>query len=540
MTKDSDSQQIFSEIEVFLNAGKFEDAKVLLNFIDYDALDRKNRLHLLLINATLDGPGVYKAEIDQLSLLLNPSESEKEIVGKILLLASRSGEKCRNYPSQPHPLTRPLDQALPNSTLANQSAENTELQRDRERELLALDQQLAELAASKEHAVCSLQDTVERNKELLQAKEAALIALENQLRDKAALVESREADLQASQYQINQLDAQLADLVRARSQEVSLLGQELARRSELLLIKDDAMKSLEQRCTEQISEREQSERLLVEELREKAALFQATVAASEELEKRSRANIEALERQLADKQKVLEDRGAELAELRRQNLVLTESLAEAGQRRHHAERQQASRAFAVTEFADGDSAKAATDDALTNDRQNNSDWLDRLHRAWQVNWAPKAVPAGPLAVAAIVLVILPSAYLLSSDQGRTAAKPNPNAGWVRTSEPEIEASGSAALPAKNLRPAQTIDVENRIAKQREARADRAVAYVTRRVVPLREGPRYAASPMTQIGAGTQIIVLETQGNWWRVRTQPTGEVGYLRKEYLVPQTSTQY
>src|SRR5678815_2956521 len=97
----SDSQRILSEIERFLSAGRYDDAKILLNFVDHDATDRTTSLYLLLINATIDGPIDYQDEIDQLANLSNPSDVEKEIVSKILLLASKPREE--DHPTyQPH------------------------------------------------------------------------------------------------------------------------------------------------------------------------------------------------------------------------------------------------------------------------------------------------------------------------------------------------------------------------------------------------------------------------------------------------------
>src|SRR5687768_18617318 len=86
MTKISHSKQILSEIELFLDAGKYEDAKVLLSFLDDHRLDRECRLHLLLINVTLDGAIPYKDEIDDLRRSSDFSDLEKEIISKILFV----------------------------------------------------------------------------------------------------------------------------------------------------------------------------------------------------------------------------------------------------------------------------------------------------------------------------------------------------------------------------------------------------------------------------------------------------------------------
>jgi hypothetical protein len=99
MAKISRYQQIFSEIELFLNAGRYEDAKVLLRFLDDRPLDRESSLRLLLINVTLDGPRPYKDEIDKLHGLLNPTTLRKKSSGKFFSshrsLRKRKAEETR-------------------------------------------------------------------------------------------------------------------------------------------------------------------------------------------------------------------------------------------------------------------------------------------------------------------------------------------------------------------------------------------------------------------------------------------------------------
>src|SRR6266545_1448565 len=128
MAKISRYQQIFSEIELFLNAGRYEDAKVLLSFLDDRPLDRESRLRLLLINVTLDGAIPYKDEIDKLHGLLHPNDREKEIVGKILLLASKSAEEedRREHP-RAYLLDQPLGEPIPPQAFASQLREKAKL-----------------------------------------------------------------------------------------------------------------------------------------------------------------------------------------------------------------------------------------------------------------------------------------------------------------------------------------------------------------------------------------------------------------------------
>jgi len=57
---------------------------------------------------------------------------------------------------------------------------------------------------------------------------------------------------------------------------------------------------------------------------------------------------------------------------------------------------------------------------------------------------------------------------------------------------------------------------------------------TRRVVPLREEPRFAAAKTEDLSAGTAVSIIESKGDWLKVKTGTSGSVGYLRKEYVMP------
>ncbi|HEV8723422.1 MAG TPA: hypothetical protein VGW77_22610 [Candidatus Binatia bacterium] len=254
MAKISRYQQIFSEIELFLNAGRYGDAKVLLRFLDDRPLDRESRLRLLLINVTLDGAIPYKDEIDKLHGLLNPNDLEKEIIGEILLLASKSAEEeGRREQPRAYLLNPPLEEPIPPQAFESQLGEKAKLPQDRESELLTVKKQLAELSASRDRAVRSLEETVKQNTELLRTKQAALNALENrfsetsrslenQLSEKQDLLESREKDLKEIGSKVNQLNAQLAELGRAKDQDGRLLREELTQKTALLQVRDAEIK----------------------------------------------------------------------------------------------------------------------------------------------------------------------------------------------------------------------------------------------------------------------------------------------------------
>ena len=66
------------------------------------------------------------------------------------------------------------------------------------------------------------------------------------------------------------------------------------------------------------------------------------------------------------------------------------------------------------------------------------------------------------------------------------------------------------------------------------RTVRVTEYKTRRMVPLREEPRFSSETSEHIGPGTPISVVETKGDWVKIKTRPAGSIGYVRKEYVAP------
>jgi hypothetical protein len=604
MTK-SHSQQMLSEIELFLDAGSYDSAKVLLTFLDHDALDPESRLYLLLINIRLDGPIPYKNEIDQLCTLSNPSYTEKEIIRKIVLLQSEyAKEEGRKDQSGAYLLEQQRDQPVPSPAWVTQPRE-AELPREHEWELLAFKKQLAELSASKDQAVRSLEETVEQNTELLRTKELALNALENrfsetirslenQLTEKDELV-SRDADLKALGFKVNQLDARLAELDRAKDQHTRLLREELNQKTEFLQVKDAAIKKLEEQFAGQIHalesqidekqnlsatrdrelaslmvkvseltrertelalERENSDRLIREKLRENAARLQAKESSISEMEKRMRAKIDWLEQQLTEKQELLENSAAEFAKLRSQTDVLTERLAQVEAAKLRAEtvlyeeRNATSQALSSAAAAHESAVGALPGDpepivATSPSRQDrNSGWLSRFPRAWQMPSRPKTFPAAALSVAAVGLFIISIGYFVLSHHHTVPNSPDTVA-QARLPVTVVESSmveeerGTSAAPLVDLKARKRIGADNRNARKRDGRPEGGDTYVTRRAVSLRGEPRFAATANAQIDAGTSISVLGAQGDWLKVKTRPSGAVGYVRKEYLVPQSSIQ-
>jgi hypothetical protein len=600
MTTISRSKQILSEIDLLLDAGKYEDAKVLLSFLDAHRLDHESWLHLLLINVTLDGAIPYKDEIDGLRSLLDPSDVEKEIIRKIFLLASKPAEEERRDQRRADPVNQMPEQPDSLRAVESQLPDKVKLLQDRDSELLTLKKQLAELSASKEEIVRSLEETVVQNEEL-RTKEAALNALENrftetirflenQLSEKEKFLESREANLKALAYRVNQLNTQLAELDRAKDEDGRLFREELAQKSDILRLRDSVIKKLEERFAKQIrvlecqlgdeqnlleirdrelnslmakvseliqeradlaAEREKSDRLLQEALREKAALLHANESSTREVEE-MRAKIRSFERELAEKQELVENSGTAVAELRRQIHVLTKRSREVAAAKLraetllHEERIRASQVHSAADSTHKRFADEPPDDQVPSPEPTNTASIDCkssgpswFRRAWQIIWKPKTFPATALPVAVVGLLIIPIAYFLLG-HGRAPTDGNSVAtvdAVITKSSIDAEERQAPVSPSRSfdLKSRKTIDADYRNVRKREDPPERAAAYKTRRSVSLREEPRFAASAKAQIGAGTSISVLAAKGDWFKVKTQPSGAVGYVRKEYLVRQ-----
>ena len=595
MSKISRYQQIFSEIEHFLNAGRHEDAEVLLRFLDDRPLDRESRLRLLLINVTLDGAIPHKDEIDKLHGLLHPNDREKEIVSKILLLASKSAEEedRRKHP-RAYLLNQPLEEPIPPQAFERELREKAKLLQDRESELLTFKKQLAELSASRDQAVRSLEETVAQKTELDNRFSETSRSLENQLSEKQDLLESREKDLKEIGFKVNQLTTQLAELGRAKDQDGRLLRDEITQKTALLQVRDSEIRKLQERSAEQIrglecqlgekqsllesrateldslitkmrnltqerakltSERDKSDQRVQEVLREKAALLQAKESSVREVKEQMRTKIQSFERKLGEKQKRMEKSAVELAELRSQIHVLTKKLEDVEVSKLRAEtllyqeRNRARQALSTVDstnksFAGEPPGEQATvsesiNTPSTPGHDHNSGWPSWFHRAWQFTWKPKTFPATVLPAAAVGLLIMPVAYFLLG-HGRTEP------GY--TNAPAPAADGNSVVAVDAITPSMANfegdndkkkPVDRVVAKKRDKPPGEVIAYKTRRVVSLRAEPRFAATSKVQIGAGTSISVLESNGDWFKVKTRPSGAVGYVRKEYLVAQSSTQ-
>jgi chromosome segregation ATPase len=207
------------------------------------------------------------------------------------------------------------------------------------------------LSSSKDESSRALDRQLRERNEALQAKDAALAKLESQFHGQLQTLEaklSEQQNLMATRE--GEVDA-LMNKVREISEKYSLLA----------------------------SEKERSDRALQEELREKTALLEARESSVDDVEERLSGKLEFLERQLGEKQKLLESGGLEMAAMREQITLLHEKLQEVEAAKVHTERLlEEARAKgpqlpAVIESADDDGTGAGDDtnglDTLLSERE---------------------------------------------------------------------------------------------------------------------------------------------------------------------------
>jgi Bacterial SH3 domain len=251
----------------------------------------------------------------------------------------------------------------------------------------------------------------------------------------------------------------------------------------------------------------------------------------------------------------VENSGAAVAELRRQIHVLTKRSREVAAAKVRAETlllEERIRASQVLLAADsthktfvneppGDQGRAP-EPTNPPSADRNSSSTSPFRRPWQVIWKPKTFPATALSASVIGLLIISTGYFLLGHRrepmaSNSVAAVNAVIAKVSIDDEERRAPVNSISRSSDMKWRKTADAGYRNTKRREDPTGHVIAYKTRRVVSLREEPRFAAAAKAQIAAGTSISVLEAKGDWFKVKTRPSGTVGYVRKEYLVRQRS---
>ena len=110
---------------------------------------------------------------------------------------------------------------------------------------------------------------------------------------------------------------------------------------------------------------------------------------------------------------------------------------------------------------------------------------------------------------------------------------------LRLDEGKSKSTIQANPRTNGLKVAQAVETDASKTEKLAGKADQGIEYRTRWVAPLRQEPRYGAPKTQDIDAGATISVLETKGDWLKVKTGPSGAIGYVRKEYVGPLTTSQ-
>ena len=182
-------------------------------------------------------------------------------------------------------------------SLEHELGDHVKLLRRREEELEALETQLAEKSAAQSRAESLLEEEFKKGKQSLQAKDSAISdlgkrlkgeidALQTQLSEKRSQLQNQSTEAAGLKAEVNALTARLADAASAK-------------------------------------ERVESQRL--EELKKQMQALQAKDAAIKKIEERAHLTVRDFEGRLAEKEKLLKDRDAELLALRSRVYALAET-----------------------------------------------------------------------------------------------------------------------------------------------------------------------------------------------------------------------
>ncbi len=173
-------------------------------------------------------------------------------------------------------------------SLDHELDDHVKLLKRREEELEALDTQLAEKSAAQSRAESLLEEEFEKGRQSLQAKESAISDLGKRLKGE---IDALQTQLSEQRSQLQNRSTEAADL----KAEVNALTARLA----------DAASA---------KERVESQRL--DELKKQTQALQAKDVAIKQIEERVQATLRDFSGRLAEKEKLLKDRDAELLALR--------------------------------------------------------------------------------------------------------------------------------------------------------------------------------------------------------------------------------
>ena len=350
------------------NASKFMaterqliESQELLESQDRELIGLRSQVNALteqsggIVSPDLEEQSELRAELRKKTELLQAKDStirqlEKNLTGKVQALETQLGAK---------------DKAL----------------RERDKELVTLNEELSRAQAATNQGESSLAQELRKETHALQAKDFAMKDLEKnltakvralnaQLIEKQQLLQNRSTELETLKTEMSGLSKQVADAASARERAENVLQQELKKKTELLQSKDAAFKELRESSTanvyaleNQLNDKEkllkerdkeletlkvqltrtgtaknQVEISLAEELRKERESLRAKDSALKELEKDWRAKLHALETRMTEKQELLQIRNTELEALKSEASLLTARVAEASLTKERAEK----------------------------------------------------------------------------------------------------------------------------------------------------------------------------------------------------------
>jgi hypothetical protein len=490
MTEPAYFQQVSYEIETLLKEGKYEEARVLLcRCLEQNPSDRENNLYLLLVNVKLNGPNSYEDDIDRLRDLLDLSDTEKEIVRRIFVLGFEAAEKDGRE-EQAWVYQRLLRRLLLAQALDQPIHKNS-----------------PRITPAVENPAPKLRD------DMLVAVYQRYLAW---LRDKVIALPG----LIAASLEQMRLTGQTW-LLRARQAswkpKMSPRGALAIAAVTLIIIPIAYFASPRGNTPKEATSYTPPLSLSLPRPKLTSSVFpRDPVTVSEQWENPKNSYRKRVDANLA----------GQLSDLRR-------AYGDWSQKDRNL---MGSLLVKMQVDTNGNVIKAEKATSRLTDASFTEVVLDEA-RKWKF---PKG--SGEATEFMVPLLFVPQGMdprtiirwekaLTSSDVEAKAVSPIHITG-LPAGEGEREPSkNSEQPPADSRNPKMALASASKIHTAEEA-AKQVMEVKTRRAAPLRREPRFAAATAEDIGPETYISVLEAKGDWLKVKTGPSGKVGYLRKEYV--------
>jgi hypothetical protein len=141
----------------------------------------------------------------------------------------------------------------------------------------------------------------------------------------------------------------------------------------------------------------------------------------------------------------------------------------------------------------------------------------------RIGTALEQPPVLPEAVPVLAPIDLPSAEkALSTDVAPSQLSSPPSQPATRDSEKTVQAN-VLAVPR-----------QDREAKAVKSGRELRLVFKAMQTIGLRDEPRFSAPKGHPLETGTRLIVMERNGSWIKVRNEATGSTGFVRREFVAP------